>query len=103
MFPDRHSRRGNQTVSVTATSDEDTSGDDVAGDGGYSSVHDDDDPCGHDDCDYNYDDVRRSKRDHPPERPQIHDVRGEYGGDGYEIDGKGGECEAEEEEEKEYK
>lgn len=51
----------------------------------------DEDPCGDDDyCDDN-DDVRRSKRDHPQERPQALDMRGECEGNENERNGTYGE------------
>ncbi|XP_050727917.1 uncharacterized protein LOC127004358 isoform X2 [Eriocheir sinensis] len=78
-WPDDHSRAANQTKAASAAGDEDNShDDDVGSDMEYDIPRDvgDEDPCGYDDYCDNDDDVRRSKRDHPQERPQAYDMRG---------------------------
>lgn len=80
MLPDDHSRAANQTKPARAAGDENSShNDDVGSDMDCDITSDvgDEDPCGCDDYCENDDDVRRSKRDHPQERPQALDMRGE--------------------------
>lgn len=87
MIPDDHSRAANTTKPASAAGDEDSShDDDVESDMKYNIPRDagDEDPCGYNDYCDNDDDVRRSKRDHPQERPQAYDMRGECDGNGNE-------------------